>query len=947
MYQGRTIRSMRHTILVKGATIGVVLLLLGTTSVLSNARKMNSQTPPTKGGNIFYVGGLGPNNYTTIQSAIDAASNGDTIFVYHDSSPYYEHVEINKSISLLGEDTQTTELNGSFLTNSLDTMLVTSDHVTINGFTITDNQGYYYQGAIKITGEYITISNCTITHNEWIGIYLLDASFCHIIECELSNNLVAIDLVASAYNIIQNCVCDTNAEGITLYQSSDDNQIINCLCNQNSYSGIHIQQSKQNQLIDCICQNGYGISLSYAPQTKMRNTTLLNNYANFGIGSPYVSDFYCDIDTSNTINGKPLYYLIGQHNLSFNETTPVGFLGLVDCENISVKNLIFTNNFEGMLLAGSSHSLIENCSFNTNDGHGMYIISSQHNTVSTCMFQNSFFDGVYLYNSAYNTIQNCSYDNSVAGVRLEYSTDTSLKDQRIDNCMIGVLFESASRNIMRNNEILQCGIQVTGSSSQDYINDVDISNTVNAKPVYYLINETNSTIPSDAGQVILINSHGCTVSNLSISDASIGIELAYSSMNTLAHNTLLGNSVVAIDLDGAQNNGTVIKENTLTSNNYGIDVDISSTILIQDNLLSDNGVGISLDQDSGIILTGNTIKNGSYGIVCDHSWYNTATDNTIDSPTMCALYLFSSAENILKSTKMTNCSLMVYGNTLADYINDVDTSNTVNGKPIYYRLHQTQQTIPSDAGEVLLIDSQGCTVENLNLNQGSIGMTLAYSSQNIIRGNTIRNQSMIAIDLGAPGNNDNILFGNILQDNGYGIDIEGSKGNTLQKNTVSSNVYGIYLYNAVNTTLRRNSILRNNLGIDAIQSPGSLISFNNIFWNYIYGLSADACLVSARWNWWGAARGPQSIGNGNGDRIRSIKDGMISYRPWRLLPVFFTGIVRMLLSNPKPTDIIDNSFTSQRNIFSELNHTFSETTDRLNIRTSVIKTSELFHDLNE
>jgi len=52
-------------------------------------------------GNTLYVGGSGPNNYTKIQDAIDAASDGDTIFVYSYSSPYHENLVINKELALL------------------------------------------------------------------------------------------------------------------------------------------------------------------------------------------------------------------------------------------------------------------------------------------------------------------------------------------------------------------------------------------------------------------------------------------------------------------------------------------------------------------------------------------------------------------------------------------------------------------------------------------------------------------------------------------------------------------------------------------------------------------------------------------------------------------------------------------------------------------------------
>ena len=52
-----------------------------------------------------------PDDYPTIQEAIDNANNGDTVFVK--SGIYYEEVEVDKSINLIGEDRNTTIIMGS------------------------------------------------------------------------------------------------------------------------------------------------------------------------------------------------------------------------------------------------------------------------------------------------------------------------------------------------------------------------------------------------------------------------------------------------------------------------------------------------------------------------------------------------------------------------------------------------------------------------------------------------------------------------------------------------------------------------------------------------------------------------------------------------------------------------------------------------------------------
>lgn len=72
-------------------------------------------------------------NYTSIQEAINAPEtlDGHTIFV--EEGTYFEHVTVDKSLTLLGEDREATIIDGDMIGN---VVWITRDHVNIRGFTI-------------------------------------------------------------------------------------------------------------------------------------------------------------------------------------------------------------------------------------------------------------------------------------------------------------------------------------------------------------------------------------------------------------------------------------------------------------------------------------------------------------------------------------------------------------------------------------------------------------------------------------------------------------------------------------------------------------------------------------------------------------------------------------------------------------------------------------------
>jgi parallel beta-helix repeat protein len=82
--------------------------------------------------NILFVGGSGEGNYSSIQSAIDNATSGDSIYVFNGS--YFEILNVNKSINIIGEDKNTT-----FIENAI---IISIDDAKINGFTINNSLTY-------------------------------------------------------------------------------------------------------------------------------------------------------------------------------------------------------------------------------------------------------------------------------------------------------------------------------------------------------------------------------------------------------------------------------------------------------------------------------------------------------------------------------------------------------------------------------------------------------------------------------------------------------------------------------------------------------------------------------------------------------------------------------------------------------------------------------------
>jgi parallel beta-helix repeat protein len=209
-------------------------------------------------GNTFYVGGNGPNNYTTIQSAIDNAVDGDTVFVYDDSSPYKENVVVDKVIRLIGENKNTTIIDGN-TTNC--TIGLFANGIFIQEFTIQHNKEIEeeYMNILYVCSNDNTISNIIFICKPFryeTSIMLFNSSRNEISQNIIKNNYyIGIELRNSHYNeISKNFITGISIKrghGIQLLDSSNNiikrNEIKlnSCCVNLNELSN----RSTNNQII--------------------------------------------------------------------------------------------------------------------------------------------------------------------------------------------------------------------------------------------------------------------------------------------------------------------------------------------------------------------------------------------------------------------------------------------------------------------------------------------------------------------------------------------------------------------------------------------------------------------------------------------------------------------------------------------------------------------------
>lgn len=282
---------------------------------------------------------------------------------------------------------------------------------------------------------------------------------------------------------------------------------------------------------------------------------------------------------------------------------------------------------------------------------------------------------------------------------------------------------------------------------------------------------------------------------------------------------------------------------TVEAGTYFENLNVHKSVLLfgEDNtttIIDGSGIGAVVNlMANSVTLDRFTIRNGVYGILIAYTYFHTIENNIVQS-CIYGIYVQESSNNALRDNTLTANNIGFYmhdcqGNTLRrnsiensatynfyldlwglitfwEFDHDIDSSNTLDGKPIYWWTNEHDKKVPTDAGYVVIARSQRILIEDLELTKNGHGVILLETDSSVVQ-NVVSwgNQIGIAIHAGRF----NKICSSRIASNDDGIIVESSGSCTIEKNSVENNIIGIVTWDSFNNRFYHNNLIDNTIQV--------------------------------------------------------------------------------------------------------------------------------------
>lgn len=277
-------------------------------------------------------------------------------------------------------------------------------------------------------------------------------------------------------------------------------------------------------------------------------------------------------------------------------------------------------------LSSCSNGSILTCDVKMTSSDTIALWSCDNIKVSGCSLSSGGYDaGVRVHTCMNIDIRNCDISDCYWGVFVyDLSSYINITDNHIARCTYkgGIVIHNSDHVTLSRNTLVSAGVGVTSLSFDGFQTlTIDVSNSVDGRPVYFFKNLAGVTIDRIAiGELIVACCSEVRVSNLSFSDAYDGIMIAYSHAIIITNCvfTSVGNDAITLQ---TCTNATVLRNHLVSSQVYGIYVDTCNDVIAMCNTLSLDspegriwGSGMLVVHSSDVMLRDNRVVKNWRGI---------------------------------------------------------------------------------------------------------------------------------------------------------------------------------------------------------------------------------------------------------------------------------------------------------------------------------------------